>query len=490
MPTAACQLPATAPAPRAYRPRRPAATLLHELVRTNLETWLVTAAERDEYGRGVPLHVEAALRNYLRCGILAHGFARVYCGHCRNDFLVAFSCKGRDLCPSCATRRMVEVSGHLVDQVLPRVQHRQWVLSMPKRVRWHLRHKPEVISGLLTVFLRAVETTLRQRSPGAPAGARFGAVAFVHRFGSYLNSHVHFHVLVSDGVFSAGEEGEAVFHPALDLEPGDFEAVQAKMRQRGLRWLHRHGHLDDDALHILDSSEHAGGWSVDASVTIPGWDRHGLERLVRYCARPPLSQERLGRLNEQTLVYSLRRPTADGRTELLLTPIELLDLLAQLVTPPRLHKHRYCGVLAPNAALREAVTASAGPAGATLQLLEQARAGMGLPAAKPAEPDPPSPLSNLRRAAARCWALLLVRIYECLPLRCPKCGEPMRIIAFVLDQPTIERILDHIGEPTQPPAVLPARSPPQLEFGFDQTLATDAWPEMDQTAGQGAGGWE
>jgi hypothetical protein len=459
------------------------------LVREHLETWLATAAERDEYGRGVPLHVEAALREYLKCGILAHGFARVYCASCRHDFLVAFSCKGRDLCPSCATRRMVDVSAHMVDQVLPRVQHRQWVLSMPKRVRWHLRHKPEVINGLLTIFLRAVETTIRRSSPGAPAGARFGAVAFVHRFGSYLNSHVHFHVLVTDGVFSAGEDGEAVFHPAVDLEREDIAEVQARMRQRGLRWLHRHGHLDDDALHVLDSSEHAGGWSVDASVTIPHWDRHGLEHLVRYCARPPLSQERLGRLNDQTLVYSLRRPTADGRTELLLTPIELLDLLSQLVTPPRLHKHRYCGVLAPNAALRAAVTASAGPAVATLQLLEEARAKMGLqsaqepPAPSPAEPDQPTPLTSLRRAAARCWALLLVRIYECLPLRCPKCGEPMRIIAFVLDRPTIERILDHLGEPTQPPRVLPARSPPQLAFGFDQTPATTDWPEMDQTGG-------
>ncbi len=75
---------------------------------------------------------------------------------------------------------------------------------MPKRIRWHLRHKPEVISGLLAIFLRAVETPIRQRSPGAPAGARFGAVAFVHRFGSYLNSHVHLHVVVTDGVFSAG----------------------------------------------------------------------------------------------------------------------------------------------------------------------------------------------------------------------------------------------------------------------------------------------
>ena len=52
-------------------------------------------------------------------------------------------------------------------------------------------------------------------------------------------------------------------------------------------------------------------------VTIQGWDRHGLERLVRYCARPPLSQERLGRLNDETLVYSLRNPTIDGLTELM-----------------------------------------------------------------------------------------------------------------------------------------------------------------------------
>ncbi|RKX31959.1 MAG: hypothetical protein DRP71_12700 [Verrucomicrobia bacterium] len=27
-----------------------------------------------------------------------------------------------------------------------------------------------------------------------------------------------------------------------------------------------------------------------------------------------------------------------------LTPLELLDRLAQLITPPRIHKHRYCGI--------------------------------------------------------------------------------------------------------------------------------------------------
>ncbi len=481
-----------------YRPRRPAGTILHRVVRENLETFLAPG-DLDTEPRGqIPFHVDNAFRAYLKCGILAHGFARAYCPGCGYDFLVPFSCKGRDICPSCATRRMVETSAHMVDSVLPRVGYRQWVLSMPKRVRWHLRQKPEVVSGLLKVFLRAVETTIRQRSPGVPAKARFGAVAFVHRFGSYLNSHIHFHVIVTEGVFSEDPNGTAVFHPATDLGPDDLLTVQQKMRQRGLRWLHRHGHLDSAAVHTLDTPDHAAGWSVDGSVTLPDWDRQGLERLVRYCARPPISQERLGKAGEDLLVYQLRKPTVDGRTELYLTPLELLDRLGQLVTPPRIHKHRYCGVLAPNARLRQAVIQTAGPSGATLQLLQQASGQMGLPdpGEQPCEPEHP-----LRRAAARCWALLLARLFECLPLRCPRCGQPMRIIAFILDRPVIERILSHLNLPTEPPAVLPARSPPQYEMPLEWDVSQapspgpsapepDLWPDLDQSPGPDSEFWD
>ena len=188
----------------------------------------------------------------------------------------------------------------------------------------------------------------------------------------------------------------------------------------------------------------------------------------------------------------------DGRTELILTPLQLLDRLASLVTPPRVHKHRYCGVLAPNARLRPAVTATAGPAGATLQILQQAREKMGLAEAETADPGP-RPLSSDEgerrslpgRIAARCWALLLARIFEYLPLVCPHCQAPMRLIAFILDRPVIERILGHIGEPTEAPAVLSARSPPQLALSFglvDGEPGAEAWPEIDQT--DGGDGWE
>ena len=493
-----CAVPSQAPAPGSsiYRPRRPARTVLHKTVRQHLETYLEAHHTDGEYTGPVPPYVEAAFRAYLKCGILAHGFARAQCAGCGHDFLVAFSCKGRDVCPSCATRRMVETAAYLVDHVLPRVPYRQWVLSVPKRVRWHLREKPEVAGGLLRVFLRAVESTLHKRSPGAPRSARFGAVAFVHRFGSFLNSHVHYHVLVTDGVFSAADDGEAVFHPALDLNAqDDVVHLQARMRARGLRYLLRHGHLDSQAVQSLDAPEHPGGWSVDASVRIPEWDRQGLERLARYCARPPLAGERLEKLDDTTLVYHLRKPTLEGRTELVLTPLELLDRLAKLITPPRIHKHRYCGVLAPNAKLRSALVATAGPAGATLQLLEQASNKMALhegapsdTAARPTTNDEPP--SAFRRAAARCWARLLVRIYECLPLLCPRCGEPMRIVAFIVEPGVIERILRHIGEPTKPPEMLPARAPPQAEMDFDQTAGLDEWPDVDQTAGTSDDDWD
>ena len=74
----------------------------------------------------------------------------------------------------------------------------------------------------------------------------------------------------------------------------------------------------------------------------------------RYCARGPLALERLhapGGIEALTspdarLVYRLPEPDMHGRQELRLTPHELLDRRARLVPPPRIHRHRYHGVLA------------------------------------------------------------------------------------------------------------------------------------------------
>ena len=76
----------------------------------------------------------------------------------------------------------------------------------------------------------------------------------------------------------------------------------------------------------------------------------------------------------------------------------------------------------------------------------------------------------------------------------------MRLIAFIMEPVVVEKILSHIGEPTEPPAILPARAPPQVEIGyrrrrdceaiqFDQVAQITDWPDMDQTAGAGDETW-
>ncbi|AUB85154.1 transposase [Candidatus Thiodictyon syntrophicum] len=430
--------------PAVYARRRPEQTVLYRLVQQHLETYLALACDGD--GHAVPGYVERELRRYLECGILAYGFCQARCPACGQDFLVAFSCKGR-ICPSCNARRMAETAAHLVDHVFPPLPVRQWVLSVPKRLRWYLEREPGAVTAVLHIFLRVVETHLRRICPEASARARFGAVSFVHRFGASLNRHIHYHCCILDGVFEPLQAGGVQFRQASSLAPEQVAVIEAQVRRRVLRWFSRRGLLDpDDARDMLtwDNS----GFSLDASVCIAGDDRAGLERLLRYCARPPFALERIEQVSEDRIVYRLPEPQRDGRTALSLSPLELIDHLAALIPPPRLHRHRYHGVLAPNAPLRLAATAYGRDADPTS------------PPPPPKVSAPTTAAPSSRSPAHYLRAMLLARLFASLPLVCPNCGADMRIIAFITEATPVRRILLALDEPAEPPRIAPARGPP------------------------------
>lgn len=458
--TAACAKPCSP----IYRRRQPERTLLYRTVQTHLATWL--ALHDDGAGETAPAAIEREFRRYLECGILAHGFARARCAGCGHDFLIAYSCKCRGVCPSCTTRRMVETAAHLADHVIPRLPVRQWVLSMPKRLRHHLEHDPAVQNAALHILLSAIERVLRQCSPGAGASSRLGAVVFIHRFGALLNTHLHFHCVVVDGVLDADAEGAVVFHPASELDAPAIGEVQVAVRRRLLRAVEQRGLLSPEDTRIMAAWEHGGGFSVNVKARIEADDRNGLERLLRYCVRPAFALERLREIDPEHLVYESMKSGPGGDVSLLLTPMQLLDRLAALIPPPRRHRHRYIGVLAPNSLLRAAVTARAQPTGeATVPAAADAAPHTG-----PTSPDEATDEPQHREAARYVWALLLARIYEALPLVCLQCGGEMKIIAFITEAVVIRKILGHLGEPTSPPRLLPARGLslwelPNSEFG-------------------------
>ncbi len=240
-------LPATSK-PKCYNPRHPERTLLYQTIAEHYETWFELASAGQFDGQGdhhTPKpYVRQAFRKYLESGIFAHGFARARCGDCGHDYFVAFSCKGRGVCPSCNARRMVETAAHLCDHVFPRLPVRQWVLSVPKRLRYFMQRDGVVLNMVLRIFLRVIAQGLQTHAPGAAnvdtAALHIGAVTFIHRFGSSLNDHVHFHVCVVDGVFEAvaGEEGVCdgvIFHPATGVYADTVAQVQASLRLPLLR---------------------------------------------------------------------------------------------------------------------------------------------------------------------------------------------------------------------------------------------------------------
>lgn len=237
-------------------------------------------------------------------------------------------------------------------------------------------------------------------------------------------------------------------------------------------------------------------------MCIEAHDRAALERLLRYCARPAFAMARL-RKEGAALVYRCAKqhsePASDKRgtkvDELTLTPLELIDRIASLVPPPRTHRHRYFGVLAPNSPLRAAVTAltqalPAQPTPTQPMHPTPAQAGpatagkgagvSGVAVPGNAAPSAPQPAALPKRPAQYLWAVLIARIYEVFPLVCPLCGGQMRILAFITHRADIRHILDHIGVDSEPPHITPARGPP-------------LWEDCDAPADdgvQGEPGWD
>ena len=96
--------------------------------------------------------------------------------------------------------------------------------------------------------------------------------------------------------------------------------------------------------------------------------------------------------------------------ELHLSPLELIERIAALVPPPRPHRHRYFGVLAPNSPHRAAVTALAAPMQQSAAEPAQPCTGVGAPGVVVpgnAVPTTPEPVPLNRSPAHYLWAVLI-----------------------------------------------------------------------------------
>jgi len=475
-----------------YERRRPETTTLYRIVQDNLET-LYGAVDDGAVKVGLPRFVRKELEGYLDCGLLCRGFARLRCGGCAQTRLVAFCCKGRGFCPSCLGRKMSATAANLVDDVMPKVPLRQWVLTVPFAWRSRLGFDGALLGAVVRRLADAVLAFYRRRL-AAHDGAvgQSGAVLVVQRTSSDLRLNPHVHAVFLDGVFSEGPSGEVVFHALPRLETEEVAAVLEDSARRIARYLQRCGLFADDGeeeagaltapdddeagalaelaataasgqtppagpawrrgalpalSHERDFERHLsvgrGGFTLHAATRAGPMDERGREALLKYVLRPPIAKERVIAGPDGLVRIALKKRFSDGTFAVDLDPLSLLTRLCASVPPPRFHTVRYAGVLASASKLRPRI------------LPEPPDEPRAVGQEREEEPEP-----RPRRCRYRPWAELMMRTFAVDVLCCPRCSGRLRLVALMTEPDEIRRYLRALGEPTDPPARSPARGPP------------------------------
>ena len=153
--------------------REPEKTALYKVMQEHLLTFEQQWTDQAN-GRTLPKFVTEELHKYMDCGILGRGFAHLFCKTCHEHHAVAFSCKGRAVCPSCLGRRMNEGALNLTDYVLPDVPLRQFVLTMPFPLRFPLAFDGKLLGQVVRSTPGRIPVMSNKSSPAVmrPRGGR------------------------------------------------------------------------------------------------------------------------------------------------------------------------------------------------------------------------------------------------------------------------------------------------------------------------------
>ena len=449
----------------------------------------------------MPEYVYEEFRSFLKCGILDHGFIRLKCEDCNEEMVVAFSCKLRGFCPSCSGRRMAETAAHLVDHVLPHRPYRQFVVTFPFEMRhWMATHK-SLEKAVHKIVSHEIHK-LYQDKAGFPSTVKSaaGAVSFTQRWGSALNLNIHYHTLFTDGVYYNDDSPQ---FRNVKIDNQDIQQLLSSIVSRTIKLLRKRGFvakegfveppepdpLFEDGGSLAVSSKAAtmgriafgsdagkpvirigrtfgyegefavaqgdlcysqNGFSIHARRHINSLDRKGLESLIRYISRGPISNERIEILDDGQVKLRLKSSYSDGTTHMVYSPHDFLAKLCALIPPPKAHLVRWSGCLAPASPFRRQVV-----------LDDDARKGFQFDSS--AELDGSE--ENKGKAKNYRHAELLKRVFKVDVETCDKCGGKMKYMAAILDPVEIHRYLDHEGlSATGPPCELSEEVPLELEY--------------------------
>jgi len=167
------------------------------------------------------------------------------CGH---EYLLAFSCKRRHFCPYCHQKRVIEFGEWLCTDVLKSVPHRQWVFSIPKRLRIYFMYDRKLLAKLSRCAWKVLSAYLKQTTTDSNNP---GAVIAVQTFGDFQNFHPHLHIIATDGCFA----DNGIFQKGQHPNPQYLENL---FRYEALKMLKSKGKINQMIIENMLSWHHSG----------------------------------------------------------------------------------------------------------------------------------------------------------------------------------------------------------------------------------------
>jgi len=179
------------------------------------------------------------------------------------------------------------------------VPHRQWVFTIPKRLRVYFRFDRSLLGKLCRAAYDTVCDVFRLEiggDSGIPA-----MVGAVQTFGDLIHWHSHIHAVVAEGVFT--ESGHFVHIPDI----GKHRAEKFWQERVFALLLDAHK-INDEIIGNMRTWKHSG-FSVDNSVRIERGDKSGMQRLIEYISRCPFSLARMvSQTDDGKILYRASHP--------------------------------------------------------------------------------------------------------------------------------------------------------------------------------------
>ena len=111
------------------------------------------------YGNYRIERITEVVEKFIKCGDYREGLARIKCQNpeCGHDYFIPLSCKGFYLCPSCHQKRTLLFGEQIVQDVLLKLPHRQFVFTLPKALRVFFKHDRLLFSDISNLIFDMIQ---------------------------------------------------------------------------------------------------------------------------------------------------------------------------------------------------------------------------------------------------------------------------------------------------------------------------------------------